>query len=116
MPFSLTLELTIPANTPATAPKQDIKGLPGGATIEEIRLHVPAGHQALQPVWFEFAGGKLLPTDNTQFRLDDVSDLPVFVGKYKVPFAGDLALVGYNLDTAFQHTTRAFVRGKYAGE
>lgn len=120
MPFNIVLELNIPASTLVTAPKKVTKDLPPGVVIDEITLHVPAGHQGVVPVFFEANGGLLFPTTGAEYRLDDAAQFVVYrkegTKDLRFEVSTQLALVGYNEDAVNAHKTRAFVRGRYAEE
>lgn len=116
MGFNLAMAITCPANTTFANRKRDDKKIPAGSTIDSVVLHVPLGHQAKQPAWFELNGGRLMPSENTEYRMDDVPDLELISAPIRVPFASDFSLVGFNEDLVDAHTTRAFVRGRYARE
>lgn len=117
MPFTHTFKVTINANTTKANAVKDAKTIRGGSVIDELLLHVPLGHQALQPVWFEESGATVIPSDGTEIALDDVSAL-VLVKDEPLWFPREttFALAGYNTDTVNAHTTRAIARGRYANE
>ncbi|HEX2065453.1 MAG TPA: hypothetical protein VHI93_01435 [Candidatus Thermoplasmatota archaeon] len=120
MPFVIPLSVAVPANTPATAPVKATVRLPAGSVIDRLLLHVPAGCQALAPVWFEKGGGRIVPTpfkDTTpEIRLDDISGLELLAFPLGFRQEVDFSLVGYNEDTSYSHTTRAILIGRYASE
>lgn len=107
MPIVLALSKQFPANTTFANRLRDSRTVQRGWYLKEIRLHVPSGHAALTPVWFEAGdGNRIMPTDGNEIRLDNVPDLPLPTG-YLFDRDTELALVGYNEDTALAHTTRA---------
>lgn len=118
MPFVHTYELVIPANTTFDGRKRISKSLPAGVRLTSVRLHVPAGHQALVPVWVEHRTQKLLPTDGTEYKLDEIPDLELLPkdGYVDLESSGDLDFVGHNSDAVNAHTARLIVSGFYREE
>lgn len=116
MPFSHTFSITSPANTTKPNAKKDPKTLRAGSVIMSARLHVPLGHQAQVPVWLERDGAQVIPTDQTEIKLDDVPDLELLAYPIRVPRETMVALAGYNQDAVNQHTTRLFMTGLYPEE
>jgi hypothetical protein len=95
--------LTIPANTPATAPVYDVVQLSPG-TVSRVEIQFPRGcvglvHvkvlRALHQVWPTNPDGNI-SSENANLSWSDDYDLS------EPPY--ELTLVGYNLDDTFPHT------------
>lgn len=116
-PLFHRLSITVPANTAEEDAIRDTLVLKRPHTITGMLLHVPAGHQAQVPVWFERNEGRWLPSDGEEIRLDDTPEFPVInpeapEDKVSRRERTEYALVGYNED-ADQHQTQAYLFGRW---
>lgn len=117
MPFSLALDVPVPANTTEPNGVRIGVDMPAGILIEDIVASIPAGHQGEVPFMITHDRGRLFPTNNAYYRLDDAPDFIVYRGSgFIIDGSGRLEVFAFNEDTVNPHTFRVYIRGKYAEE
>lgn len=99
-------ELDIPANTLSNTPVYQTLSVNKGI-IKEIELYYPLNNIRLGNIWFHADGKQILPT-NLNGNFTGNGNIQIIKPNTEI-FDASLSMVGFNLDTVFDHKITAFV-------
>lgn len=99
-------ELDIPSNTTSDAPVYQTLSVNKGI-IKEIELYYPLNNIRLGNVWFHADGKQILPT-NIKGNFTGNGNIQIIKPNTEI-FDTSLSMVGFNLDTIFDHKITAVV-------
>lgn len=99
-------ELDLPANTPNDTPVYQTLSVNKGI-IKNIEIYYPLNNIRLGNIWFYADGKQILPT-NIEGNFTGNGNIQIIKPNTEI-FDTSLTLVGFNLDTVFDHKITAVV-------